>query len=76
MKLELGNSERIVMTPAKEKAFNAMVVALEYIAARGGNLGDAALTSRTGPNDAVARGLMYTDCRNVAHEALKLKDVQ
>jgi hypothetical protein len=38
------------------------------IASLGGNLPDDRLTSRTGPNDAAARGLMYTEARRLANE--------
>ena len=44
--------------------------ALRQIAAIGGNLPDNRLTSKTGPNDAVQRGLMYTQARRIAQEAL------
>jgi hypothetical protein len=42
------------------------------IASLGGNLPDDRLTSRTGPNDAAARGLMYTEARRLANEAKAL----
>jgi len=47
------------------------IKALRSISLLGGNLSDEALTSRTGPNDAVSRGIMYTGARNVALECLK-----
>ena len=50
-------------------------LALSYvraIASLGGNLPDDRLTSRTGPNDAVSRGLMYTEARRLAVEVQKL----
>ena len=34
-------------------------------------LGDELLTSRTGPNDAVQRGLMYVESRRIARDFLK-----
>ena len=40
------------------------------IATLGGNLPDERLTDRTGPNDAVARGIMYTGARRMALNAL------
>ena len=43
---------------------------LRSIALLGGNLSDETLTSRTGPNDAVSRGLMYTQSRRQALDAL------
>lgn len=42
------------------------------IASLGGNLPDDRLTSRTGPNDAAARGLMYTEARRLANEVVAL----
>ena len=47
-----------------------LLAALQAIAWAGGNLSDEVLTSKTGPNDAVARGLMYVECRRVALRAL------
>jgi hypothetical protein len=50
---------------------------LRNIALLGGNLPDDRLTDKTGPNDAVARGLMYTEARREALEVLHitLKDL-
>lgn len=45
--------------------------ALRAIISLGGNLPDERLTTRTGPNDAVQRGLMYTEARRIAKEALE-----
>lgn len=45
--------------------------ALEEIARQGGNLPDERLTSKTGPNDAVARGIMYVNSREIARAALQ-----
>jgi len=45
---------------------------IRAIASLGGNLPDDRLTSRTGPNDAAARGLMYTEARRLANEAVQL----
>lgn len=47
-----------------------MKEALEFIASLGGNLPDDRLTDRTGPNDAAHRGLMYTQARAIARNAL------
>lgn len=47
---------------------------LKTIASFGGNLPDDSLTSRTGPNDAVARGQMYVGARNLALDFLKQHD--
>lgn len=47
-----------------------LVSALKQIALRGGNLPDDRLTSKTGPNDAVIRGLMYVDSRDIARAAI------
>lgn len=55
-----------------ELLLNAAVKALEEISLLGGNLSDEALTSRTGPNDAVARGIMYTGARAIARSFLDL----
>ena len=44
--------------------------ALESIISLGGNLSDKNLTSKTGPNDAVQRGILYTGARDIAKEAL------
>jgi len=43
---------------------------LRKIAGLGGNLPDDRLTSKTGANDAVSRGLMYVEARRLAREAL------
>jgi hypothetical protein len=45
---------------------------LKAIASLGGNLPDEALTTRTGPNDARARGLMYVEARRLAVEAHRI----
>jgi hypothetical protein len=45
---------------------------LSSIAHLGGNLPDERLTDKTGPNDAVARGLMYTEARRQALQVLHL----
>lgn len=47
-----------------------LLKALRRIARLGGNLPDESLTDRTGPNDAARRGLMYTEARRAALEAL------
>lgn len=47
-----------------------LIRALEGIAAIGGNLPDEELTTRTGANDAVHRGLMYVGARHIAQEAI------
>lgn len=47
-----------------------MLEALKAIAARGGNLPDPSLTSRTGPNDAALRGAMYCTSRAIALAAI------
>lgn len=44
---------------------------LQAIADLGGNLPDEKLTLPTGPNDAAARGLMYTEARRIAREGLR-----
>ncbi len=41
------------------------------IAEIGGNLPDDRLTTRTGPNDAKQRGLMYCEARRIARELLE-----
>ncbi len=48
--------------------------ALRAIVARGGNLSDDHLISKTGPNDADARGLMYVDSRRIAQAFLERHD--
>ncbi|MCP5003338.1 MAG: hypothetical protein GY941_05210 [Planctomycetes bacterium] len=44
--------------------------ALEQITKFGGNISDESLMTRTGPNDAEARGVMYVNAREVANEAI------
>jgi hypothetical protein len=56
-----------------ESLLKAAVEALKEISLLGGNLSDEALTSRSGPNDAVARGIMYTGARSIAQSFLKLR---
>ena len=48
----------------------AMVKALEAISMIGGNLPDDRFTSKTGPNDAAQRGMMYCAAREIARLAL------
>lgn len=48
-----------------------LLSALRTIASLGGNLCDERLTDYTGANDARARGLMYTEARRLAVEAVK-----
>lgn len=55
---------------AKAWLIPELLAALEGIASLGGNLSDDVLTERTGPNDAVARGIMYTGARQLAIAAL------
>jgi hypothetical protein len=60
---------------AQQDRQNKLKLVLAYvrtIASLGGNLPDDRLTSRTGPNDAVSRGLMYTEARRLAIDAQKL----
>jgi len=47
-----------------------LLAALEAISAIAGNLPDDRLTTRTGANDAVARGLMVTETRRIARAAI------
>jgi len=49
-----------------EKAYKA----LRVISTLGGNLPDDRHETRTGPNDAVSRGIMYTSARKIANETL------
>lgn len=44
--------------------------ALQYIAELGGNQEDERYMTRTGPNDAVARGILYVGSRQAARAAL------
>ncbi len=53
-----------------ERDGKLMVDALRQIARAGGNLPDDRLTSKTGPNDAAARGLMVVSARIAAIIAL------
>jgi hypothetical protein len=53
-----------------ESQVNQLRKALERVASLGGNLPDDRLTSRTGGNDAAARGLMYVNARFIATTAL------
>lgn len=57
----------------QENLLSLAIKTLEDITRLGGNLSDEALTSRTGPNDAVARGIMYTGARSIAQSFLKLR---
>ncbi len=47
--------------------------ALRVIVELGGNLPDDRLTTRTGPNDAAQRGLMYVHARQIALHHLPVK---
>lgn len=47
-----------------------LLAALRAVAGIGGNLDDERLTTRTGPNDAVQRGLMYCEARRLALAAI------
>ncbi len=49
-----------------EKAYKA----LRTISSLGGNIPDNRHEARTGPNDAVTRGIMYTSARKIANETL------
>lgn len=44
--------------------------ALRRIASLGGDYSDIQLTTRSGPNDAIHRGLLYISSRNIALQAL------
>lgn len=54
----------------KEERIKELERTLRSIALLGGNLPDERLTDRTGPNDAVARGLMYVEARREALSVL------
>ncbi len=54
----------------KEERLKHLEQILRRISMLGGNLPDDRLTGRTGPNDAQARGLMYTTARKLALDAL------
>ena len=56
----------------KQQRIEELERALRNIALLGGNLPDDRLTDRTGPNDAVARGLMFTEARKIALQTLHL----
>jgi hypothetical protein len=47
-----------------------LTTALRRISELGGNLPDDRLTSKTGPNDAVHRDLIYCEARRIALDAL------
>lgn len=63
---------RVCKRPAVDLSVDYMQMrkALQTISALGGNMPDQRLTSATGPNDAVMRGLMYCEARRLALEAL------
>jgi hypothetical protein len=50
----------------KEQRIQELERTLRSIALLGGNLPDERLTDKTGPNDSVARGLMYVEARREA----------
>ena len=52
------------------KYVDKLTATLRVIASLGGNLPDERLTTRTGPNDAVSRGLIYCEARRLANAAL------
>lgn len=52
------------------KFYEEAKVALIYVANRGGNLPDSAHLTRSGPNDAAARGAMYVDGRECVRNLL------
>ena len=54
----------------KEERIKELERTLRNIALLGGNLSDERLTNKTGPNDAVARGLMYVEARREALHVL------
>lgn len=70
--LRQTNMNTTIQSPAdlKPEAVNDLIAALRAIAASAGNLPDERLESRTGANDAVARGLMVTSMRSIAVKAL------
>ena len=53
-----------------EARVTELLAALEAISAIAGNLPDDRLTTRTGANDAAARGLMVTEARRIARAAI------
>lgn len=74
----LGESEgamtEIDMLEAAERLANAVNIltrALLQISEIAGNLPDDRLVTRTGPNDAVARGLMVVTARQIAIKAME-----
>lgn len=63
----MTNTERL------ELRISELENALQIIAELGGNLPDDRLTTRTGPNDAAQRGLMYCHARQIAIRHLPVK---
>ena len=58
------------------KKIDQLEQTLKTIAFLGGNLSDDRLTDKTGPNDAVARGILYTGARSIALRALGIKSAE
>src|SRR5271154_264561 len=69
---QVENDQNAAKQSDREAKKNLALGYVRAIASLGGNLPDDRLTSRTGPNDAVSRGLMYTEARRLAIEVQKL----
>lgn len=63
-------SHRWNQHPDQQTAIRELCEALKFILLVAGNLSDDAITTRSGPNDAVARGLMVCNARDIARSAL------
>lgn len=69
---QVENEQNTAAQQTRRIAIQQALAYVRTIASLGGNLPDDRLTTKTGPNDAVARGLMYTEARRMANEAAKL----
>lgn len=54
----------------QNKTIEILGAVFRAIVSLGGNLSDEALITRTGPNDAAQRGLMYVEARRIAKDVL------
>lgn len=67
-----NKQESALIKLARDERELELIKALVFVTRQGGNQSDENLMTRTGPNDAAARGIMYVNAREIAGHALKM----
>lgn len=65
-----NEQESALIKLARDNRESELIKALIFVTRQGGNQSDENLMTRTGPNDAAQRGIMYVNAREIAVDAL------